>query len=189
WLTRLGTQLGPTTLASNHVLLALISFCAFFLDGFALSAENLVGMAKGRRDLAYFDRAVKRTTILAAGTAMGLALILLGLGDFLIAGLTNLEAVRAMTATFLPYAAIYVALSFAAFQFDGIYIGTTHSAELRNASIFSVLFFVLSSAWLTPVYGNHALWFCFIAYVVMRAITLGFYYPRIRRRFVSLMVN
>lgn len=182
WLTRLGTQFGPTTLATNHVLLALISFCAFFLDGFALSAENLVGRAKGRRDLGYFDRAVKRTTVLAAATAVGLALIMIGFGNPLIAALTNLETVQTMAAEFLPYAAIYVALSFAAFQLDGIYIGTTNAAEMRNASLVSVILFIGLSAWLTPTYGNQALWLCFIGYVVMRAITLGFYYPRVRRQ-------
>lgn len=182
WFTRLGTQFGAPILATNHVLLTLISFCAFFLDGFALSAENLVGAAKGRCDLGGFDRAVKRTTVLAAVTAVGLALIMLGLGNYLIAALTDLNAVQTLAAEFLPYAAIYVGLSFAAFQLDGIFIGTTYAAEMRNASLVSVILFVVVSAWLAPAYGNHALWLCFIGYVIMRAITLGYYYPGIRRR-------
>src|SRR5690625_4622098 len=181
WFTRVGAQLGPTILASNHVLLTLVSFCAFFLDGFALSAENLVGLAKGRRNLDHINRAVRRTTLLAAATAFGLALILLIFGNQMIAGLTNLESVREMTARFLPYVVIYVGLSFAAFQLDGIFIGTTHSAELRNASILSVAVFVGLSAWLTPIYGNRALWLCFIGYVVIRAVALGFYFPKVRR--------
>jgi len=181
WLTRQGALLGATTLAANHVLLALVSFCAFFLDGFALSAENLVGAAKGRRDLPRFDRAVRRTTMLAAATALGLALILLGFGNHFIAALTDLTAVRAIAADFLPYVVAYVALSFAAFQLDGIFIGTTHAAEMRNASLVSVILFILTSAWLTPLYGNTALWLSFIGYVIVRAITLAMYYPRIRR--------
>ena len=182
WFTRLGTQLGATTLAANHVLLALISFCAFFLDGFALPAENLVGAAKGRRDQGYFDRAVWRTTWFAAVTSVALGLILFALGDYFVAALTDLETVRTLALRFLPFAAVYVALSFAAFQLDGIFIGTTHAAEMRNASLISVILFILTSAWLTPLYGNTALWFCFIGYVVVRAITLGLYYPGIRRQ-------
>ncbi len=181
WLTRQGALLGETTLAANHVLLALISFCAFFLDGFALSAENLVGAAKGRRDLPRFDRAVWRTNILAAMTALGLALILFVFGNHFIAALTDLTTVRAIAAEFLPFVVVYVALSFAAFQLDGIFIGTTHAAEMRNASLISVVLFILASAWFTPLYSNTALWFCFIGYVVVRAITLAMYYPKVRR--------
>jgi len=181
WLTRQGALLGETTLAANHVLLALISFCAFFLDGFALSAENLVGAAKGSRDLPRFDRAVRRTNMLAAATALGLALILFSFGNHFIAMLTDLTTVRLIAANFLPLAVVYVALSFGAFQLDGIFIGTTHVAEMRNASLASVILFILASAWLTPLYGNTALWLTFIGYVVVRAITLALYYPRIRR--------
>ncbi|MBE35704.1 MAG: MATE family efflux transporter [Opitutaceae bacterium] len=181
WLTRQGALLGETTLAANHVLLALISFCAFFLDGFALSAENLVGAAKGSRDLPRFDRAVRRTNMLAAATALGLALILFSFGNHFIAMLTDLTTVRLIAANFLPLAVVYVALSFGAFQLDGIFIGTTHAAEMRNASLASVILFILASAWLTPLYGNTALWLTFIGYVVVRAITLALYYPRIRR--------
>lgn len=182
WLTRQGALLGEATLATNHVLLALISFCAFFLDGFALSAENLVGAAKGRRDLPRFDRAVRRTNVLAAITSLGLALILYGFGNHFIAALTDLTTVRALAADFLPFVVVYVALSFAAFQLDGIFIGTTHAAEMRNASLISVILFILTSAWLTPLYGNTALWLTFIGYVVVRAITLAMYYPGLRRQ-------
>lgn len=182
WFTRQGAQLGETMLAANHVLLSLIGFCAFFLDGFALPAESLVGAAKGRRDRAQFDRAVSRTTLLAAVTAGLLALMLLGFGSSLIRALTDLEGVRQLASSFLPCVAVYVGLSFAAFQLDGIFIGTTHAKEMRNASVISVVLFVALSAWLAPMHGNQALWLCFIGYVIVRAITLGFYYPGIRRQ-------
>jgi len=182
WFTRQGALLGEATLAANHVLLNLISFCAFFLDGFALPAESLVGVAKGRRDRAQFDRAVNRTTLLAAGTALVLAIVLWGWGDLMIAALTDLETVRSLAAIYLPWVAVYIGLSFAAFQLDGIFIGTTHATEMRNASLVSVLLFMVMSAWLAPLYGNTALWLCFVGYVVIRAISLLVYYPCVRKR-------
>lgn len=33
WVTRQGVLLGETVLAANHLLIGIISFCAFFLDG------------------------------------------------------------------------------------------------------------------------------------------------------------
>jgi len=52
---------------------------------------------------------------------------------------------------------------------------------MRNASLVSVILFILASTWLTPIYGNTARWFTFIGYVVVRVLKLGFYYPNIRR--------
>ncbi len=185
WFTRQGAALGEITLAANHILISLIGFCAFFLDGFALPAETLVGTAKGRRDLALFDHAVARTTLLAAFTALALSLVLVIAGPTIIQAMTNLEAVRSRTGEFLGFAAIYVALSVSAFQLDGIFIGTTHTREMRNASLASAGIFMASSAWLVPTYGPVALWLTFIGYVVVRAITLAFYYPRLRRQVIE----
>lgn len=181
WFTRLGAQLGNVTLAANHVLLGLVSFCAFFLDGFALPAETLVGTAKGRGDRRYFERSVCRTGTLALVTAVGLALILIGCGRPIVEGMTDLPAVRTMALGFLPYAAGYVAVSVFAFQLDGVFVGTTHAGEMRNASLVSVIFFVTVSGLFTGPHGNQALWLSFIAYVVMRALTLAFYYPRVKQ--------
>jgi MATE family multidrug resistance protein len=181
WFIRQSVQFGDDFLASVHVLLSFISFGAFFLDGFALPAENLVGVAKGRRDLPQFDRAVYRSSLLAGVTALGLASVLLLGGDRFIAALTELEAVRLIAGVYLPYAALYVALSVAAFQLDGIFIGTTHAAAMRNASVFSAGSFILVSALLVPSHGPVALWLCFVAYVVVRALSLICYYPQIRR--------
>src|SRR5690606_28903651 len=50
WFANQGARFGDVTLAANHILLQLVSFSAFFLDGFAFVAEALVGAAMGARD-------------------------------------------------------------------------------------------------------------------------------------------
>ena len=45
WFTDQSARFGDTLLAANHVLLQLVSFAAFFLDGFAFASESLVGTA------------------------------------------------------------------------------------------------------------------------------------------------
>ncbi len=50
WFTNQGARFGDVTLAANHLLLQLVSFCAFVLDGFAFATESLVGRARGAGD-------------------------------------------------------------------------------------------------------------------------------------------
>lgn len=175
WFVNQGARFGDITLAANHILLQFISFSAFFLDGYAFALESLVGRALGakRRDL--FDRVVRVSTQIAAANAFGLMLLLLFAGPFAIAALTPLAEVQNQALQYLPYAAIYVLLAFAAFQLDGIFIGATRSRPLRNAGVLSLAIFLLLAWWWAGAYGNTGLWCAFIGFVVARAVCLGFY--------------
>ncbi|NLA67451.1 MAG: MATE family efflux transporter [Gammaproteobacteria bacterium] len=178
WFANAGARFGDVTLAANHVLLQLVSFSAFFLDGFAFVAEARVGAAWGARDRDAFRRSVRLTSELAAVTALLLALGILLLGVPVLEALTSLPEVRASAAMHLPWAALYVLLSVAAFQLDGIFIGTTRTRDMRNAGLVSLAFF-LPVAWLSAgAWGNHGLWAAFVVYVVARAVALWPYQLR-----------
>mgnify|MGYP001550740945 FL=1 len=181
WFINQSAEFGDAVLGANHILLQLVSFSAFFLDGYAFVAEALVGEALGakrRKDLAV---AVRRSTELAGATALVLALLILCFGDLAISALTDMVAVRAAAESTLAWAALYVLLSFAAFQLDGIFIGATRTREMRNASLVSVIVFMLTWWWLTPLFGNQGLWCAFVIYVCARAIALAVYYPGLVR--------
>jgi MATE family multidrug resistance protein len=182
WFANQGAQFGDTILAANHILLQFISLAAFFLDGFAFALESLVGKAIGARNRQLFDRVVIVSTQIAAACATGLMLLLLLAGSQAINVLNPHELIQQQAQTYLPYAAIYVLLSFMAFQLDGIFIGAIQSRAMRNAAFVSLLIF-LGAAWLLiPWGGNHGLWLAFILYVIARALTLGIYLPGLRRQ-------
>ena len=90
------------------------------------------------------------------------------------------DAVRLAASEGLPLAALYVALAFAAFQLDGIFIGTTQTRQMRNASIMSVAVFLGASLVLTQAYQVTGLWAAFVIYVFARAVTLAAYLPALR---------
>jgi len=185
WFIRQSAGFGDDVLAANHILLQFIAFAAFFLDGYAFVVEALVGEAVGRRDGAAFDLAVRRSTELAAVTALLLALFIVLFGGALMAALTVHEPVLEAAAGALPWAALYVLLSFPAFQLDGMFIVATRTRAMRNASAFSVAIFLPSAWWLMPLNGVHGLWLAFVIYVLARAVGLGCYYPALRRRLSS----
>src|SRR5690606_15458874 len=179
WFANQGAKFGDHTLASNHVLLQFVSLSAFFLDGFAHVVEMLAGRAYGAKNKTMFQQEVKQTTQLAAFTALVLSLIIFGFADFLIPLLSKDVQIQAIAANHISYAAIYILISFAAFQLDGIFIGVTRSTEIRNATLISLAVFLTTAIPLANNYHNAGLWLAFILFVLVRAITLGFYYPRI----------
>lgn len=181
WFTNEGAQFGDATLAANHVLLQLVSFSAFFLDGFAYATEALVGKAVGAGDLATFDMAIRRTTELAVISAVVLTAIIAFAGDPLVALLTDLEPVRAVASEHMSWAAVYVAVSVAAFQLDGVFIGATRTRDMRNAAFWSLALFLVASWALVPSMANHGLWLAFVLYVVARGVTLGARLPGLRQ--------
>ncbi len=185
WFTNQGALFGDTVLAANHLLVQIVSFSAFFLDGFAFAAEALVGRAKGAADLAAFDRAVRRSTELAVATALVLAGCIGAFGGLGVDALTDLEPVRAVAREHLGAAVVYVALSAWAFQLDGVFIGSTRTASMRNASFVSLAGFLALSWLLIPTHGNHGLWAAFIGYVVLRAVSLGVLLPGLRHSVAS----
>lgn len=181
WFINQSALYGDAVLGANHILLQLVSFSAFFLDGYAFVAEALVGEALGAKRRQDLTIAVRRSTELAAATAAVLALLILFFGGVAIDALTNIQAVRVAAADTVVWAALYVMLSFAAFQLDGIFIGATHTREMRNASFISAAVFMAAWWFLAPVYGIHGLWSAFVIYVCVRALSLAAYYPRLLR--------
>ncbi|MFT5084312.1 MAG: MATE family multidrug resistance protein [Lentisphaeria bacterium] len=177
FFTHISGSFGETTLAANYVLLQLISFSAFFLDGFAHALESLVGKAIGARSSGQLKSAMRKSSVLAVITAALLALIILGAGEFIIQVLTSFSAVANISIHYLPLVALYVVIAVGAFQLDGLFIGAGYTSAMRNCSISSTL--VLVVVWFTifKPYGNTGLWWAFIVYVGVRAVTLGIYLP------------
>ena len=178
WFANAGARFGDVTLAANHLLLQLVAFSAFFLDGFAFVAEARTGAAWGARDRAGFLRAVRLTSDLALAAAALLALGILVAGLPAVEALTTLTDVRRAAVLHLPWAALYVFLSVAAFQLDGVFIGTTRTRDMRNAAVLSSGLFVLLAWPAATLWGNHGLWAAFVAYVTTRALAL---WPGYRR--------
>jgi MATE family multidrug resistance protein len=181
WFTRQGARAGDTVLAANHVLLQFLAFSAFFLDGFAFAAEALVGQAVGARSRERLDHAVRLSSTIAVTTAAATTLLFALFGSAIVTALTNVVEVREVARRFLPYAALHPVVGVWCFQLDGIFIGATRTADMRNAMIASFIIY-LGVWWLlwTPL-GNHGLWIAFLLFFVARGVTLAVRYPALLR--------
>ena len=182
WFTEQSARFGDNILAANYILLQFISFSAFFLDGFAFATESMVGRAAGAKNLRQFDRVVIDVSKLAGIASLLLSLMLLLLGTHLIGVLTNIIAVREIAEQYLGLAVIYILLSFITFQLDGIFIGTSCTKAMKNASVFSSMVFFIVSIYCIDAWMNNGLWVAFIIFLVIRALALGCYYPKLRKK-------
>jgi multidrug resistance protein, MATE family len=182
WFARLGGQLGPATLAANHLLLQLVAFSAFFLDGFAHVAEARVGTALGGNGRADLRRIVRLTSEPALISALLLSALLWQGGVPVLGLLTTLADVLEQAQAQLPWVALYVLLSVAAFQLDGLCIGAMATTAMRRAAVRSLLLFV-PVAWLGQRYaGNPGLWASMVVFVVARALLLWPAWRALQRR-------
>lgn len=181
WFTAESAKMGDVVLAANAVLLNFQIFMAYGLDGFAHAAEALVGGAvgAGRRDA--LRATVKTTTGWALIVAGGFTLAYGLLGAQIVALITDIEAVRTACRSYLPWVVVLPLVSVWSFQLDGIFIGATRSAEMRNAMLLSVAAFLSAEVVLVRLWDNHGLWAALMVLMVARALTLGALYPRIER--------
>lgn len=182
--TSASARQGDVVLAANAVLMNFFLLGGYFLDGFATAAEQLAGRAVGARYRPAFSRAVRLTFVWGLGLAVLLSAILLVFGPLFIDILTTNEEVRRTARTYLVWAALTPLLGFAAFEFDGVFIGATWSDDMRNMMLVSLAAYVVAWQVATPYFGNHGLWLAIAVFLVVRGATLALRYPvRLARTF------
>jgi MATE family multidrug resistance protein len=177
----MGAGQGDVTLAANQVLLQFLMIASYALDGFAFSAEALVGKATGARS----PSRVRRAALLASGWGMASAVLMaIGFavfGGWIVDAMTTAPDVREQARIYLPYLVGLPVIGCAAFMLDGIFVGATRSGDMRNMMALSFGVYVVCVLLLVPMFGNHGLWLAMLISFVARAITLGARYPALER--------
>ena len=175
----LGSSFDDATLAANQVLIQFLNITAYALDGFAFAAEALVGQALGAKNRPLFRRAVVMTSQWGLGSVILMALAFFVFGNSIINIMTTAQDVRTVGYEYLPWMVIAPLAGVAAWMLDGIFIGATRTADMRNMMFISFCVYLIALAILLPKYGNHGLWASLIIFSLARGITLGFKYPRL----------
>jgi multidrug resistance protein, MATE family len=83
--------------------------------------------------------------------------------------------------TYLPYVVALPLIAVFAFLFDGVFIGATRTAEMRNGMALALVVFLAAVALLMPPLGNHGLWLAMLLFMAARGIWLGACYLHIER--------
>ena len=154
WFTNEGAKSGDVLLATNAILMQFVTFSAFFLDGYALAAESLVGTAVGSKNRERFDRTLRYISELGLLTAAILSFVFFLSGPIMIDLLTNVDEVRNTTRTYLLWAVAAPVISLWCYLLDGVFIGATNTREMRNAMVLSLLVYLGAWYFLAPVFAE-----------------------------------
>ena len=176
-----GSDFGDVTLAANQVLMQFLQITAYALDGFAFAAEAIVGQAMGAQSLATLRRGAVVSSIWGGLSSLGMAAAFALAGPAIIDLMATAPEVRAEARVFLPWMVAAPLLGLASWMLDGIFIGATRTADMRNMMAVSFVVYVVAALALVPGFGNHGLWAALLVSFVARGATLGLRYPALER--------
>ena len=182
FFTREGAKHGDLILAANSILMKFYLLMALALDGFNHAAEALVGKAVGARNKKNFILTIKLALkwSLVFGTAFTIFYWIAG--HWIINTMTDLENVRELAKTYLPWMIAMPLVSIWCFLLDGVFIGATRGKEMRNSMLACTFLFFLPLWYVFQFLGNHGLWLAFTLFILVRGITLGLYYYYIEKK-------
>ncbi len=182
WFVNAGAKQGVAPLAGNQILQQIIAVWAFVLDAFAFVAEVEAGRAFGRKSIEDFRRAGLLTAEPAMIAAVAFAVLTFLFGPWVLTQLIADVQARDAAIAYLPFAAVVPVLGAPAWILDGIFIGATRGAMLRNAGIAAVLVYVAADLVLAPRFGNSGVWIAFLIFYAARGVALGAYLPTLAAR-------
>ena len=169
WFAAQGARMGEIALAANAILLNLLMVASFFLDGLAQGAEQLCGRAVGANWRPAYERAYALAMRWGLLVSAGLAMLWFVAGWLVIDFMTTNVAVRAMARDYLWLAAATAVTGMPSFIYDGILIGSTLNATMRNGMLFSLAVFLVACLLLQPGLGNTGLWLGMHLFFLARA--------------------
>ena len=85
--------------------------------------------------------------------------------------------------TIMPMVAVWP------YMLDGIFIGATRSADMRNGMVIALIIFISSILILQPTFGYQGLWIGLLIFMFARGITLAIAYPKIEKTLETVSVS
>ena len=174
FFTSAGAAQGEVILAVNTLLMQLFTLFSYIMDGFAYAGEALAGKHIGADNRPALRTMVRQLFVWGIALALAFTLIYGIGGEGFLSLLTNEESVITASSTYFYWVLTIPLAGFAAFLYDGIFIGATATGlMLRAMFVASVAFFLIYFG-CREAMGNHALWLAFITYLSLRGIVQGY---------------
>lgn len=173
FFTNQSAKLGDNILAINMILLQSFYIFSYFTDGFAYAGEALTGRYIGSKDAVSLKKTIKLLLIWGFSISIPFTILYGLFPSTFVKIISNDPNILEQIQPYYVYMIIIPIITFAAFIWDGIYIGATASKAVRNTMIIASIF-VFLPAWyiLVPSLENHGLWIAFLCFMLTRGIVM-----------------
>lgn len=171
---------GEAIVAANVILLQLVNWMSYGIDGFAFAAESLVGKYHGAKDKASLQHAIRLSFAWGMALAGGYALLYWSFATPIISLFVQAEVapeVVRTAVTYMPLLAAFCLLATPCYIFDGVFVGLTAARAMRQTMLLAFAAY-LATYWFLSDADNTGLWLSLIAFMVYRALLQGLWYKK-----------
>lgn len=179
WFTNLSSALGTVVLATNTVLLQVVTLAAYFIDGLAFATESFAGSFRGQGTGQQLAPLVRVSGGVSLSLGIGFALVFALVPNSLFGLLTNHAEVLERIGNYVWWLLPVLGFGSIAYMLDGYFLGLTEGRILRRSSVVAaVVGFAPIALVAWQVRSSQLLWLALSLFMVVRAVTLGIQVPR-----------
>lgn len=180
FFTSASSGMGDTMLAVNTLLMQLFTLFSYLMDGFAYAGESLAGRYTGAHNVQALNRCV-RLLLVWGGVVAVLYTGIYAFGWRAVLSLfTESPAILSEAGGYVGWLIAIPLVAFIPFTIDGILIGATRTAVMRDSVFLSTALFFAVYYGFRSVIGNNALWAAFLLFLIARGILQYFMTHRLK---------
>ena len=171
FFTSVSANKSSLVLDANTILFQFYIFFSYYIDGFAYATESLTGKYKGRRDKLNLLKVLKKIFLWSFYSSLAFSVVYFLFGNSILHILTSQQNIVDYASKYIFWIWALPLVSFAAFIWDGVFVGITASKQMRNSMLIASLFVFFPVYYLfEKTIGNHALWLAMLLFLFTRGI-------------------
>lgn len=177
--TNLSSTMGTLMLATNTLLLQVVMFASYFIDGIAFATESYAGMFRGSGN----SNQLTDLTKLAGGVSLllgvAIALLFACLPTPLFGLLTSHSDVLNNIHRYVWWLLPVLMFGSQAYMLDGYFLGLTEGSILRRSAVIATFVgFAPVGAIASVLHDPQLLWLALMLFMATRALTLAVRLPQ-----------
>lgn len=176
--TNLSSTLGTGILATNTVLLQVVTLAAYFIDGLAFATESLAGIFRGQGSVVQLTRLVQVSGGMSCALGLLFAIAFMLNPQALFGLLTDQSEILGRISDYVIWLLPVLGFGSIAYLLDGYFLGLTEGRILRDSVVAAALIGfapVAIAAWYFR--SSHLLWLALALFMLVRAFSLGRHLP------------
>ncbi len=177
-----GSTLDNYHLTINQIFILFLNFSVFVLDGFAFSAEVLVGKAVGKRDKNEIKRSFYICFFWSGIFGIFLTILYFFLTDLIIQLMTSDIEITLLSQKYIFWIIVIPLSGFLSWTLDGVFLGATETKFMRNVMFKSIIFYLLMILLCHRLEFN-GMWFSLNVFFIFRGLMMLKYFPKITEKF------